>query len=785
MNRNILLNAFAALLLAVPLMVLIHLFTPKYKGGITIEHKDSNGVLAIDINGDGRNERIQFENINGKEQLYSEVWSDQAMVGIWQTRAHLIKHTLHTADIDSDRFKEILFLSVENDSIFGNALSMRQKENSFSADRIRRLFLMKVAGPDFDIYSFQSELHDLNNDGIPELVANINQGATIRGIYAVDFATEKTWLYNRHFIHFNAFSIIKMGGEWRILATSYANGNIPQNKVKLAAEKYGTDTLKAETYLSDWQSYIVILDEELQPLTEPMAYGGMFSMQRALQRKRDGKILSLQSGIADEDTVEVLRLFDEQLQLIQEREIHLGYDKSKMTKYDLQILYQIGEGHASRIIYIAANDSIMEIDPDSLYPKFLTAFPEVKKGNWIREFDLDRDGVKEVLFLCDNGILVTRPDLSDPVFLTTEGKISSQNPMEYTLPEEKVQGVRVISKRNHYLISYSFNFWWYWKWVMMPLSVGLMMMILLALQKVQSRKLEAKNRQLEAIVTERTREITHQKELIEEKQKEILDSITYAKRIQEAILPSRYSLVDNLKDGFVLYKPKDIVAGDFYWLESYAPGGASVSKGILEGNRLVYVAAADCTGHGVPGAMVSVICSNALSKTLLEEGITEPGRMLDRTRELVVEKLSKSGEEVKDGMDISLLRLDHNHNVALWSGANNPLWIFRNNDTFGYELLEIKPDKQPIGKYADPKPFTTHIIELKKGDTLYLFTDGFQDQFGGEKGKKLKAAKLKELLLGIQYLDMDAQKQKLESEFETWRGDLEQNDDVCLIGVRF
>ncbi len=262
--------------------------------------------------------------------------------------------------------------------------------------------------------------------------------------------------------------------------------------------------------------------------------------------------------------------------------------------------------------------------------------------------------------------------------------------------------------------------------------------------------------------------IEAQKQLVEEKNKEITDSINYAKRIQTAILPSSRIVNAYLPETFIFYKPKDIVAGDFYWLQKT--------------ENEVLIAACDCTGHGVPGAMVSVVCNNGLNRSVREYGLTDPGKILDKTREIVIAEFEKSDEDVKDGMDISLCSLSGN--TLKWSGANNPLWIFKRNGVNGIERIEIKPDKQPIGKYADPKPFTTHTIELCKGDTIYLFTDGFQDQFGGEKGKKLKASKLRELLLSIQHLDMDTQMQKLETEFETWRGELEQNDDVCLIGVR-
>ena len=258
--------------------------------------------------------------------------------------------------------------------------------------------------------------------------------------------------------------------------------------------------------------------------------------------------------------------------------------------------------------------------------------------------------------------------------------------------------------------------------------------------------------------------IEDQKHEVEEKNKEILDSIRYAKRIQNAILPSMDAMQSALKKGFVLYKPKDVVAGDFYWME--------------EINGKVYFAAADCTGHGVPGAMVSVVCSNALSKALLEENSKSTGELLDKTRYIVINQLAKSGEEMKDGMDISVCAVDFEKMELQWSGANNPLWVLREK-----ELVEYKADKQPVGAHSQMKPFSTTTISLQTGDKIYLFTDGFQDQFGGEKGKKFKAAKLKEKLISMHAIPIDSQMQMLEIEFENWRNNIEQIDDVCIIGV--
>jgi len=218
-----------------------------------------------------------------------------------------------------------------------------------------------------------------------------------------------------------------------------------------------------------------------------------------------------------------------------------------------------------------------------------------------------------------------------------------------------------------------------------------------------------------------------------------------------------------LPDSFILYKPKDIVAGDFYWMEHK--------------DGKVLFAAADCTGHGVPGAMVSVVCNNGLNRSVREHGLTEPGKILDKTREIVIEEFERSEEEVKDGMDIALCSLQGN--TLQYSGAHNPLWIIRNG-----EVLETKADKQPIGKFDKPNPYITHTYELQKGDSIYIFSDGYADQFGGEKGKKFKAANMKRLILSIQDKNMEEQRQLIDAAFEEWKGNLEQLDDVCLIGVK-
>ena len=288
------------------------------------------------------------------------------------------------------------------------------------------------------------------------------------------------------------------------------------------------------------------------------------------------------------------------------------------------------------------------------------------------------------------------------------------------------------------------------------------------------------------IVFNRFRKTQKQKKVIEEqklmvdksfkeletKNKEILSSIAYAKRIQSAILPPDEILAKHLSDAFVLYKPKDIVAGDFYWLE--------------QKDDVTLFAAADCTGHGVPGAMVSVVCNNGLNRSVREHNITDPGAVLNKTRDIVIAEFEKSNDDVYDGMDIAVCALEEKtqdgSRKLKFAGAFNPLWIVRNGSG---KVEEIKADKQPIGQYDfEHKPFTTHETVLNEGDTLYVFSDGYADQFGGPRAKKLRAQGLQKLFLEIVSLPMEEQRKRLNSFFEEWKGNLEQIDDICVMGVR-
>lgn len=260
-----------------------------------------------------------------------------------------------------------------------------------------------------------------------------------------------------------------------------------------------------------------------------------------------------------------------------------------------------------------------------------------------------------------------------------------------------------------------------------------------------------------------------QKTIIEEKNKDITDSIKYAKRIQEAILPPAEVWHNILPESFVYYKPKDILSGDFYWIE--------------QDEDSIYVAAVDCTGHGVPGALMSIVGYNLLNKAVLEQKLDKPSDILDQLNKWISITLRQSMNDssVRDGMDITLCKLAQNKKTLQASAAFNSLYHIRNG-----VLNEIKGDKFPVGIFIDEtmRNFGNHEILLEEGDLIYLFTDGFADQFGGEKGKKFKYAQLKDLLLSIHLVPIHDQKNILDNAFEKWKGSLEQVDDVCVIGIK-
>ncbi|MBI5219871.1 MAG: tetratricopeptide repeat protein [Bacteroidia bacterium] len=309
--------------------------------------------------------------------------------------------------------------------------------------------------------------------------------------------------------------------------------------------------------------------------------------------------------------------------------------------------------------------------------------------------------------------------------------------------------------------------------------------------EVQKSEIETQRNEIEK---QRNIAVNQRDEIFRQKN-DITDSIHYAKRIQTALLPDKLKLQQVLKDGFCYFRPRDIVSGDFYWVSNIQ-------------NKSVIIAA-DCTGHGVPGAFMSIIGMTFLNEIINEKNILLPGEILNTLRENLVKSLQHSSEfdETKDGMDIAILVIDRENNSIEYAGANNPLWVIKKQQeavavgsetpelpttncqlpttAANCQLFEFKGDKMPIGiSDTQSTPFTNHKIPVNKGDSAYIFSDGFIDQFGGKNNRKFKLNRFKELLLKISDRPMDVQKAILDVTFNQWKGELEQLDDILIIGVK-
>ncbi|MBL4656156.1 MAG: SpoIIE family protein phosphatase, partial [Bacteroidia bacterium] len=289
------------------------------------------------------------------------------------------------------------------------------------------------------------------------------------------------------------------------------------------------------------------------------------------------------------------------------------------------------------------------------------------------------------------------------------------------------------------------------------------------------RRLEQANKRLQVMIDEATVEIRDQKEDLEEKSKDILASIRYAKKIQDTILPMSELIEESLPDSFVLFKPKDIVSGDFYWFSN-------------QRKNKILISVVDCTGHGVPGAFMSVIGNTLLNEIVNGKGIDQPAEILNNLHvgvrtSLKQDEYQEAGS-TRDGMDLAICSIEVGEKPVIeYAGAYRPLIHIR-----GEVLTDIKPDKMPIGgeQLEAKRIFTNNVVDIEKGDSIYMFSDGYVDQFGGVKGKKFMTARFKKFLIEIRDKTMREQKEILTDEIEKWMGDVhEQIDDICLIGIRF
>lgn len=321
----------------------------------------------------------------------------------------------------------------------------------------------------------------------------------------------------------------------------------------------------------------------------------------------------------------------------------------------------------------------------------------------------------------------------------------------------------------------------------MLISIIIVVALLIVVSIVIYNRFRLTQRQ-KHIIEEKSKQTEEQKLIIEEKQKEILDSINYAKRIQDSLLDNFDSLNKFFSDTFVMYNPKDIVSGDFYWISKHISNESKSKNGKTVVTEMYYIAVCDSTGHGVPGGFMSLLNMAYLSEAINERDITEPNKIFDYVRERLINTISKNDQ--KDGFDGVLMRFDKKmefenkqllstgFSVSYAAAYNSPILIKNNH------LIELEHDKMPVGYGERTQEFKKYTVELNKGDIIYLYTDGYADQFGGPRGKKFKYKQLNDLLLSINNSGMNDQLKMLTQSFNDWKGNIEQVDDVCVIGIK-
>jgi len=585
-----------------------------------------------------------------------------------------------------------------------------------------------------------------DEDGI--CVVYINMGSTYRSLGKFSEALK----YLLEAIHIAD----KLGNKDRSAACMITIGNIYRQKKNFdAALKYNDDAYKIFTEVNDFQGQAIALNNngiifsDLKNSKKALeCYHKALKIRESLGLKLD--VASSYSSIACEylEMGDLVKSIDYNKRSIKINE-ELGNKRGRAIDLtNIAAVYSKQKKYHDAIVHLlVAKKLAEEIKFKDLTKEIYLAISENYSA--IGDYKSSLEFHKKYV------------ELKDVIFNDRENEIIAEANTKYQ-SEKKDSEIKLLNKNTEVqqadLKRKSIIIW--------SAFVGLILVIVLTFFIYRSYRLKQRANE---IITEQKREVEIQKEIIEEKQKEITDSIQYAKRIQGALLASDTFLKKNLNDYFVLYKPKDIVSGDFYWAAKTEQDS-------------VLLATADCTGHGVPGAFMSLLGVNFLNEIVSGKKITQPDLVFNELRKEIIHALNPEGMETagRDGMDAVLCNFDFSKMTLQFAAANNALWILRNG-----ELIEFTADKMPIGKYAEEnKSFSLQTVQLQKGDLIYTLTDGYSDQFGGDKGKKFKYKSLKKLLLSIHQLSMENQRLQLDKTIEEWRGNYEQVDDILVIGVK-
>lgn len=761
-----------SLCFALPFIYIIQDKLHKFDAKIDLLKNFTKATRVLDLDNDGYTEELSLGNID-KDNFYGEVWNHEALLGVINDRANVLKNTIKVGDLDKDSLADFCYLSFYKDTLFLKSSEIHLQNNKIAIDKKSDIVICALQVNDAQPEFFKSDLIDVDGDGFDEYVFTIFHSPKHRCLYYYNFKTNKLFKSNNEFMVVTDFHKLKVNSKNVILYTTYANGNIPKDRLKVVASKYKMDSLHSDKYFSDEYSYIGYFNEKLLPVGKPNMREGFTSMIRAVPVVKGKEIIyfTTETYINEPDSLQTLKVLDQNLNTLLSKRMLLPYRNDLYSKYNKEVFQKIEIKNENRIILCGRNDSVYELSPD-LKLTFLFNDANVKEGTKVKQIDLNDDGEDETIFFGSGGLVVFSNGLDDKTFVESSSGINVNAMFDKSGKLEKKKGFYLKTEdKKMMFFSFALNPLYKFKIIFFLLSVIIIYFLLSFITQIQTKKLEREKLRLEAVIRERTREISNKNvelglrnNIIEEKQKEILDSINYAKRIQYTLLAHKDVLQQNLSDYFLIFKPKDIVSGDFYWATQH--------------NDKFYLAVCDSTGHGVPGAFMSLLNIGFLSEAIKEKDLLQPNEVLNYVRQRLIDTISK--DEQKDGMDAILLCFDKVNGVVTYSAANNQAVIVKNN-----EIKLLFKDKMPVGKGESTKSFNLYTLDIVKGDTVYLYTDGFADQFGGPKGKKLKYKTLNELLLKNSSLHLSIQAELLTDEFIRWKGDLEQVDDVCLMGIKF
>lgn len=788
---NFLIKLITSIILSLPIVYLINDYYKEFNVELEIINDVSKYKHNIDLDGDGFTENFDIANIE-KDRIYGEIWSNKTLVTVIFQPGNLVKGTLIWDDIDSNGLLDGIFLKTSNDSLYLSLIEVDLKNKQNSIHNKVTQFIATYNTEKNNTECFKRELIDLNHDGTKEYVFTLSAGLKNRAIYAYDFKNQSLVKTDATFTYFTDFHPITANNKTQLVYTSYANCNIPQNLVKVALKKFDLDTIQIDKYQTDCNAYMGVLDDELKKVGNELSKEGFTGMIRTLPFYENGKLFYFihESYINEEDSLSVLKIANQTLNIIKEKRVDLRLNNEVFNKFNKNIFELASFNNKEVILYAGISDTLFQINTNLEFVPLIVN-KEITSETKIKQFDLDNDGIKENILACKKGLLIYDENFNKFTFASSPSIVKINADFEKTGVKDSKSGYYICGQdQKLYFLSYAKNTLYFLKYLLIIISVIFIYALLHIIIFFQTKKLKFDNEKLEKIVQERTLEvkqqnislenknleINNQRQVLEEKHKEITDSINYAERIQRSLLASKAMLDENLNDYFILFKPKDIVSGDFYWATFTG----------TETNKKFVLVAADSTGHGVPGAIMSIVNIASLKEAVVK-GIEQPNLILNETRRLVIENLKNDGsaEGGKDGMDASLMSFDFTNNIMTCACANNPIWIIRRNVNGEAELIEIKPDRMPIGKHHnDIIPYTLYSIELCKGDLIYTLTDGFADQFGGLNGKKFKSKQLQNKLIEISDKPMSIQKQILHDEFESWKNNLEQVDDVCIVGIK-